>query len=113
MASDRITLTLYGPDDEPVKTLSRSGIRWNMLKKLVRFDEDMQDASPAERLETIIDAVACMFEGQATIEEIEAGCNYDEAVACFRQIMKMVTRQKTANFREGAATPAQKTNTRT
>ena len=104
--TERITLTLYDANDEPVKTLSRSGIRWSMLKRIVRLDDVLEESgSPEERLEVIIDAVASMFEGQATLEEIESGCNYDEAIACFRQIMAMVAAQKRANFQTGAANP--------
>lgn len=102
MLTDRITLTLYDENDNPVKTLTRSGLRWILLKKLVRLNDTLtQCEDDIERLDVMIDIIAATFEGQATLEEIEKGVNYDEALATFTLIMNMVNRQKKANFQPG------------
>ena len=103
MLTDRITLTLYDANDNPVKTLSRSGIRWSLLKRLINMQAVLpQCDSQAEKMDVIIDIVAATFEGQATLEEIEQGVNYDEAIAIFTMIMNMVNAKKKANFQSGA-----------
>lgn len=102
MISDRITLQLYDANDEPSKLLSRTGIRWATLKRLLDFQHNIERCeNDAERLMLTMDMVASIFEGQATREEIEAGARFDDCIETFRQIMKLVRTQKNANFQPG------------
>jgi hypothetical protein len=85
-----VELTLYDANDEPVKTFSKSVIRWGMLKQAIKLAKQLE-GSEKELTEDSLDALsafACrLFDDQFTQEALEAGADIAEVMACFKAVV--------------------------
>lgn len=99
-----IKLILYGANDKPVKTLVRSTVRWNVLKRATNLQNDLRTSKdPAEILDTLCELVADCFEGDATFDEIEKGAQVPDMLRVVAEITTTAIELRKANFQTGAA----------
>lgn len=115
MDQPAITLTLYGPDDEKLKTYERAIIPWGVLKKATRLakliegEESDADgkAKPQEKrwwffakdkpdpatnteekqMEAISQFVVDLFGNQFTVKDLENGADVGEIMTVFRSVL--------------------------
>lgn len=84
-----ICITLYGADDEPIKTYERYTLPWGILKRALRFAKtagNLDDVS--EDLIDEMGGVVCqVFGEQFTLQELEAGADAGEILSVFQQIV--------------------------
>lgn len=93
--SDRLTfapieLTLYGEDDEVKARFSKSVIRWNMMKRAIKLAKEIDDANALDEdtFDSISNFICALFGDQFTREELEAGAEVGEIMACFRMVVR-------------------------
>lgn len=103
----RIALNLYGQDDEIVKQLHRTTLRWGVLKKAIRMEETLKDENVEvmDQIDEITGLLEAVFDGQATAEEIEAGATMEEILACFASIVAAAQEARKGNFQKGTRPP--------
>jgi hypothetical protein len=87
-----IEITLYGPDDEPLKTYRCAIVRWGLLKKASRLSQQMDvDASGPDAAEASLSEVSqfvvSVFNDQFTVEELEAGADFGEVMTVLQAII--------------------------
>lgn len=93
-----IELIIYNSQHEPIKTLSASLVPWGLLKEAFRMGRSFSTMGSDEKrvweaidngiLDEVIRLIAKLFQGQATVEEIENGCEAAEIFATFTAITK-------------------------
>lgn len=85
-----ITLTLYDQNDEPVITLSKSVIRWGVLKTALKLAKQMEADKTAgeDHLDALTGFVCRLFDDQVTREALEEGADIAEVMACFKAVMQ-------------------------
>ena len=96
---DRLTfapveLTLYGENDEPENTYSKSVIRWGVLKKALKLAEQLRSGQESEKggltdesLDALNAFVCQLFNDQFTPKQLEEGADIAEVMACFRTVV--------------------------
>lgn len=83
-----VKLTIYDADDEPVKELSRLVIPWGILKRAVRMVEHLDlEHVKEEDIDAISALIVEVFGGKVTIEELDAGADLDDMIACLEQVI--------------------------
>lgn len=86
-----IQITLYGEDDEPIKTYTRSIIPWGLLKKAAKLSsligENAEDAGVEAAVSEVSAFVVEIFGNQFTVEELEQGADVGEIVAVLQAIV--------------------------
>ncbi|RPI90330.1 MAG: hypothetical protein EHM40_18660 [Chloroflexi bacterium] len=101
-----IEITLYGKDDEPIKTYERSIIPWGMLKKATRLMDQFEEPKPEakkkwfwqkeedanvrpeeKQMEAISQFVVDLFGNQFTVKELENGADMGEIMTVFRSVI--------------------------
>lgn len=85
-----VTLTLYDEDDEPIKTYSKSVIRWGMLKQAIKLAKQLEGKEKELSEENLdaLSAFACrLFEDQFTQAQLESGADIAEVMACFKAVV--------------------------
>lgn len=115
MNQPAITLTLYGPGDEKLKTYERSIIPWGVLKKATRLaklieDQEIDSDSAEEKtqpkkwlsflakdkpeptteeqqMEAISQFVVDLFGNQFTVKELESGADVGEIMTVFQAVL--------------------------
>lgn len=98
-----ITLKIYGQDDEIVKELHRSTLRWGVLKKAIRMEAALRDENtdPMDQMDEITGLLEAVFDGQTSAEEIEAGATMEEIFACFASVVAAAQEARKGNFQKG------------
>ena len=85
-----VELTLYNENDEPIKTYTKSVIRWGMLKQAIKLAKQL-GTDERELSEDNLDALsafACrLFDDQFTQGQLEAGADIAEVMACFKMVV--------------------------
>jgi hypothetical protein len=97
-----IKLTLYGQDDEELKTYERRIVPWGLLKKASRLAGQLDvGAEGAEGAEALISDVSQfvveVFGGQFTVEELEAGADLGEILSVMQAIVSRASGMVKAN----------------
>lgn len=88
-----ITLTLYGPDDEPLKTYQRSIVPWGVLKRAVQLNSEIDQANVSEDdLDRIAEFVVLCFGDQFTVADLNDGADIGDMLA----VLRAVTNRSTA-----------------
>lgn len=87
-----ISITLYGPDDEPLNTYNCGVIRWGLLKKASRLAQQIDtDASGAEAAEAnmaeVSQFVVAVFGDKFTVEELEDGADVGEVMSVLQAVI--------------------------
>ena len=85
-----VTMTLYDQNDEPITTLTKSVIRWGVLKralKLATLMEESKGSESGEHLDALTAFVCELFDDKVTQAELEAGADIGEVMACFKAVM--------------------------
>lgn len=90
MAAVKLSLNIYGENDEIIKTYETEHIRWRMFTEAVRLDEEMKDASAAEQMETVGDFVLSLFVGM-TREELELA-DIQDVFNVFNMVVKLANK---------------------
>lgn len=84
-----IELTLYDENDEAVATLTKSVVRWGVLKQALklakRMDEDK--AATEDHLDALTGFVCHLFDDKVTREQLETGADIAEVMACFKAVV--------------------------
>lgn len=86
-----IELTLFDENDEPIKTLSKSIIRWHVLKqavKLAKTLETEQEALSESAFDALSAFVCRLFDDKITPGDLEKGADISEVMACFKQVVR-------------------------
>lgn len=90
-----IKLTLYGPEDEVLKELSRATVPWKLLKRAVGLSKGMDEANLTENdLDALAQLVVDFYGGKVTLQELEEGADAGELLAVLQAI---VTKASTLN----------------
>lgn len=112
MSGTPIELTLYNKDDEPIKTLTRSTVKWGILKRAARLAAQFEDddkpengvwakfwrkawspfkkedeSAEARKIRAISQFVVDLFDNQFTIKELEDGADITEVMAVFQNVL--------------------------
>lgn len=85
-----IEITLYGADDEPIKTYSKSVIRWGVLKKATKIANQIRESGDnafSSDFDAISDFVCLMFDNAFTARQLEDGADVSDIMACFRAVV--------------------------
>lgn len=83
-----IKITLYGQDDADNKTFQRLIVPWGFLKRAIRLSKDMNAAEiTEEQVDAISDLLIEFFRNVFNREELEAGADVSEILACFQAIV--------------------------
>lgn len=84
-----IELTLYDENDAPVKTYSKSVVRWGVLKKAIKLANEIGSSSDVdgETFDNISNFVCFLFDNQFTRDELENGADVGEIMTCFRAVV--------------------------
>lgn len=85
-----IEITLYGENDEPIKTYSKSVIRWGVLKKATKLANQIRESGDNafnEDYDAISAFVCMLFDNAFTAAELEAGADVSEIMSCFRAVI--------------------------
>lgn len=86
--STAIKITLYSENDEKKDTYQRLIVPWGMLKRAVRMSKNKKGAEVTEaQIDEISDLLVELFKGSFTREELEAGADVGEIMACFQSII--------------------------
>lgn len=93
MAAVKLSLNIYGENDEILKTYETEHIRWRMFTEALRIDDELQDAGTAEQMETIGDFVLSLFVGM-TREELEL-CDIQDVFNVFGMVVKLANKIST------------------
>ncbi len=88
MAREPITLTLYGPDNEVTKQVSRAIVPWGILKQALRLSKavDFENADE-DTIDELTNFIVALFGGSVTGPEVEKGADLEEMIAVFQQVM--------------------------
>lgn len=92
-----IELKLYDDEKGMEKTLRVHRVKWDVLKAATILQTKLKN-DPLGAMDEIMDVVADVFAGQATREEIVAGADSAEILACFTMLIKGVTVEAQRNF---------------
>lgn len=83
-----IKLTLYGPDDEPIKELSRSIVPWKILKRAISLSKGLNEADFNEAdLDGLTQLVIDFFGGEVTLSDLENGADTGELLSVLQAII--------------------------
>ncbi len=86
-----ISIKLYGPDDEELKTCTRSVIPWGILKKAIRINQTIGKKAGGDLDEEDVDALAGLvveiFGDQFTVEDLDKGADVSEMMAVIQAIV--------------------------
>lgn len=85
-----IEITLYGLDDEPLQSYSKSVIRWGVLKKATKLANQIRESGDnafSEDFDAISSFVCLLFDNAFTSEQLEDGADVSEIMACFRAVV--------------------------
>lgn len=98
-----IELNLYDAQDEVVKTLRKTGVRWEILKKATKLRQEAATDGGSDLMDGVVAIIADLFAGQATADEIERGANADELLVCWMQIITSSSASVKQNFLKASA----------
>jgi hypothetical protein len=89
MAVNAIKITLYTEGDEKKAAFQRLIVPWGFLKRAVRLSKSIGDGQDIqeEQIDEISDLLVEFFGGQFAREELEAGADVGEIMACFKSIV--------------------------
>lgn len=87
MAAIKLSLNIYGENDEILKVYETEHIRWRMFTEALRLDEEMKDASTAEQMEAVGDFVLSLFVGMSR-EELELA-DIQDVFNVFNMVVKL------------------------
>lgn len=78
-------LSIYGANDEKVKTHETDHVRWGVFLNAIKLQEKIKDKSAAEQFETINEFIKSMFVG-LTDEEL-AQADGADVLNTFKQLL--------------------------
>ena len=85
-------ITLYGEDNEVVKTYTRSFVPWRLLKMAVRLAKELNvDELTDESVNALAGLVVETFGNQFSIEELNDGADVGEMVTVLNAIIGKAT----------------------
>ena len=140
MSQPAISITLYGENDEKIKTFERAIIPWGILKKATRLVEKFQtdrqtgnkeapetqtkkkwfflrdEPQPAEhteemQMQAISEFVVDLFGNQFTVKQLEDGADVGEIMTVFRTVLSRAN--ATVKLNPTMLQAAKKSRTRT
>lgn len=104
-----ISISLYGKDDELIKTYTREIIPWGILKKATRLMDSLDETSAApqkkwfwenlfgkkenkerpeeKQMEAISQFVVDLFGNQFTVKDLENGADVGEIMTVFQSVI--------------------------
>jgi hypothetical protein len=85
-----VELTLYNEEDEPVQNLSKSIIRWGIMKqaiKLAKAIENDTTSYDADVLDALSSFVCRVFDDKVTPEQLEQGADISEIMTVFKAVL--------------------------
>jgi hypothetical protein len=108
-----LKLTLYKPDNEIDRELTRSFVPWGILERAIDLQEQFAGLDTdqqgqligvtREHAEALTDFVVFVFDGQVTADELKRKASLPEMLALYRQIFAMVTQTMPQNPTMGQA----------
>lgn len=93
MAGVKLSLPIYGENDEVLKTYETTHIRWRMFTEAARLNEELQSMSEAEQLEVVSDFIRSLFVG-LTVEELDLA-DVNDVFNTFQMVVKMAGKLNT------------------
>lgn len=93
MAGVKLSLPIYGENDEILKTYETTHIRWRMFTEAARLNEELQSMSDAEQLEVVGDFIKSLFVG-LTDEELGIA-DAEDIFNTFKMVVKMAGKLNT------------------
>lgn len=89
MASNAIKITLYSDGDEKKSDYQRLIVPWGFLKRAVRLSKSLGKKNEVgeAQIDEISDLLVEFFGNKFTREELEAGADVGEIMACFNSIV--------------------------
>lgn len=84
----KFELSIYGTDDEKIKTYEADRVRWGVLLKAVDLSEHIAEKSPVEQVKTIGNILKLVFT-DLTDEDLELA-DYNDVMNTFFQITKSI-----------------------
>lgn len=91
----RFELSLYGENDEVLKKYETDHVRWGVLLKAVKLQEEIKDKGAEEQFEAINKFIKSIFVG-LTDEELEKADGLD-VINTFNQLISAVGNIKGGN----------------
>lgn len=84
-----VELTLYDVNDEPIKTYSKSVIRWGLMKQAIAIAKqvDGEDFSSAD-FDAMSAFVCRVFDDQFTPDELESGADIAEIINVLSSVVR-------------------------
>ena len=90
MAAVKLSLNIYGENDEILKTYETEHIRWRMFTEAVKIDDEMKDASTAEQMDAVGNFVLSLFVGM-TRDELELA-DITDVFNVFNMVVKLANK---------------------
>ena len=87
MAGVKLSLNIYGENDEILNTYETEHIRWRMFTEAVKLNEQLEDMSELEQMETVGSFILSLFVGM-TLEELELA-DISDVFNTFNMVVKM------------------------
>lgn len=86
-----IEITLYDENDEPVKTYTRTKIKWGMFKKALSL-QNLDDKNMSDEDFGKISGFVCeLFGNQFSKKQLEDGADVSEIFAVFQSVFARAT----------------------
>lgn len=86
----KISLNIYGENDEILKTYETEHIRWRVLTEALKLEDEIKDENAAEQIAAISDFMLTVFYGM-TQEELELA-DVGDVINSFSMIVKMANK---------------------
>lgn len=82
-------ITLYGPNDEPIGTFTRSFVPWKLLKQAIRLSAKLGDGQNLneEAIDDLAGLVVEVFGNRFTVEQLNEGADVGEMMTVLTAIV--------------------------
>lgn len=84
----KFELSIYGENDEVINKFETNHVRWGVLLKAVKLQEELKDKSEYEQIDLISQFIKSIFVG-LTDEDLEKADSKD-VMNTFKQLLKSV-----------------------
>lgn len=85
-----VEITLYNDDDEPIKTYSKSVVRWGILKQAIKLAKSLEESEGFgdDDFDQISAFICRLFDDQFSMSELEEGADVSEIMSCFHAVVR-------------------------
>lgn len=85
--SSLISLNLYDENDEVIKTVEKSVVKWGVMKKAIKLGKsmDVEDFEEAD-FDKISQFVCEVFDNKVTVKELEDSADMQDVFSVFKAV---------------------------